>query len=72
MARRAKSYSDFYNVVRAHIKKEKGLEKKKSQENISNELEFSEWYGEINEELLEASHEEYKYANGRVTFWDQD
>jgi hypothetical protein len=68
VARRAKSYSDFYNVVRAHIKKEKGLEKKKSQENISTELEFSEWYGEINEELLEASHEEYKYGIESITF----
>lgn len=62
VARRAKSYSDFYDVVRAHLKKEKELERKKSKENISNELEFTQWYGGIEEELLEASHEEYKYA----------
>lgn len=60
MARRAKSYSDFYSVVRAHIRKEKALVKKKSQENISNELDFAAWYGGVNEELLEASHDEYK------------
>jgi hypothetical protein len=60
VARRAKSYSDFYSVVRAHIKKERALEKKKSQENLSTELEFAEWYGNINEELLEASHDEYR------------
>ncbi|KAF2000449.1 Sec34-domain-containing protein [Amniculicola lignicola CBS 123094] len=60
VARRAKSYSDFYNVVRAHLRKEKELERKKSRENITNEVEFAEWYGGIHEELLEASHEEYK------------
>ncbi|KAL1595543.1 Golgi transport complex subunit 3 [Nothophoma quercina] len=60
VARRAKSYSDFYSVVRAHIKKENALAKKKSQGNISNELDFSAWYGGVNEELLEASHDEYK------------
>ncbi|KAF2869167.1 Sec34-like family-domain-containing protein [Massariosphaeria phaeospora] len=60
VARRAKSYSDFYQVVRAHLKKEKGLERKKSRENISDELEFSEWYSHVNGELLEASHAEYK------------
>lgn len=59
VARRAKSYSDFYDVVRAHLKKEKDLERKKSQENISNELEFAEWYGGIEEELLDASHDEF-------------
>ncbi|KAF1956847.1 Sec34-domain-containing protein [Byssothecium circinans] len=60
VARRAKSYSDFYDIVRAHIKRERELERKKSRENIGNELEFAEWYGGINDELLDASHEEYK------------
>jgi hypothetical protein len=60
VARRAKSYSDFYTVVRAHLKKEKALEKKKSRENLNTELELAEWYGGVNEELLEASHEEYR------------
>ncbi|EFQ87092.1 hypothetical protein CFE70_005519 [Pyrenophora teres f. teres 0-1] len=59
VARRAKSYSDFYTVVRAHLKKEKALEKRKSREDISTELEFAEWYGGVSDELLEASHEEY-------------
>ncbi|CAA9962115.1 Sec34 domain containing protein [Pyrenophora teres f. maculata] len=59
VARRAKSYSDFYTVVRAHLKKEKALEKRKSREDISTELEFAEWYGGVSNELLEASHEEY-------------
>ncbi|KAF2466672.1 Sec34-domain-containing protein [Lindgomyces ingoldianus] len=61
VARRAKSYSDFYDVVRAHIKKERGLGRKKSQESISNELQFAEWYSGIRDELLEASHAEYMH-----------
>jgi hypothetical protein len=63
VARRARSYSDFYTVVRAHLKKEKTLERKKSQEHLGSELEFAEWYGGVNEALLEASHEEYRYAS---------
>ncbi|KAI4634627.1 hypothetical protein J4E83_001946 [Alternaria metachromatica] len=64
VARRAKSYSDFYTVVRAHLKKERALEKKKSREDISTELEFADWYGGVSDELLEASHEEYRlYQN---------
>ncbi|KAL1800143.1 hypothetical protein ACET3X_000485 [Alternaria dauci] len=59
VARRAKSYSDFYTVVRAHLRKEKALEKKKSREDISTELEFAKWYGGLSDELLEASHDEY-------------
>lgn len=48
--------------MRAHLKKEKVLEKKKPKEDINTELELAEWYGGVNDELLEASHEEYKYA----------
>ena len=62
VARRARSYSDFYTVVRAHLKKERALEKKKPRQNLANELEFAQWYGGVNEELLEASHEEYRYT----------
>ncbi|KAF1839573.1 Sec34-domain-containing protein [Decorospora gaudefroyi] len=59
VARRAKSYSDFYTVVRAHLKKEKAMGKKKPSEEINTELDFAEWYGGVTEELLEASHDEY-------------
>ncbi|KAG9192429.1 hypothetical protein G6011_11163 [Alternaria panax] len=59
VARRAKSYSDFYTVVRAHLKKERALEKKKSREDISTESDFAEWYGGVGAEVLEASHDEY-------------
>lgn len=47
-------------MVRAHLKKERALERKKSQEQLSNELDFAEWYGGVSDELLEASHEEYR------------
>lgn len=69
VARRAKSYSDFYNVVRAHLKKERDIERKKSKETIGNELEFVQWYSGVHDELLDASHDEYKYVRklqGRV------
>ncbi|KAF2851199.1 Sec34-domain-containing protein [Plenodomus tracheiphilus IPT5] len=60
VARRATSYSDFYTVVRAHLSKERALERRKSRDDIATELEFAEWYGGVNEELLEASHDEYR------------
>ncbi|KAH9862324.1 hypothetical protein IAQ61_010527 [Plenodomus lingam] len=60
VARRAKSYSDFYSVVSAHLKKERACEKKKSRHDIATELDFAKWYGDINDELLEASHDEYR------------
>lgn len=62
VARRAKSYSDFYDVVRAHIKKEKALgkEKRRSREALKTELEFRQWYNGVNDELLDASHEQYR------------
>ncbi|OCL14825.1 Sec34-domain-containing protein, partial [Glonium stellatum] len=62
VARRAKSYSDFYDVVRAHLRKERGLERerRRSRENIKTELDFGEWYSGVSDELLDASHEEYQ------------
>jgi len=70
VARRAKSYSDFYDVVRAHLKKERESEKQKAEESLSNELEFVEWFNDINDELLEASHEEYQYvAHNKMLAW---
>lgn len=71
LARRAKSYSDFYSVVRAHLNREKALERKKSREHLSTELDFAEWYGGVNDELLEASHEEYRYVLAPQTRRDE-
>ncbi|KAF2751678.1 Sec34-domain-containing protein [Sporormia fimetaria CBS 119925] len=65
VARRAKSYSDFYNVVRAHVKKQEA-EKKKSQEVIETELQFAEWYSDLSDGLLDASHEEYQVYHDQL------
>ncbi|OJD34630.1 golgi complex component cog3 [Diplodia corticola] len=64
VARRAKSFSDFYDVARAHLKKERDLEKlklkKRSRDQLRTELDFGDWYNGISDELLDASHEEYQ------------
>ncbi|KAK7182820.1 hypothetical protein DPSP01_010076 [Paraphaeosphaeria sporulosa] len=60
VARRAKSYSDFYGAVRAHLRKDKGSGRPRSRANISNELAFAQWYNGVHDELLDASHDEYK------------
>jgi hypothetical protein len=66
VARRAKSYSDFYDVVRAHLKKEHKLEKEKERRQsnlqLKTDLEFGAWYNGVKGDLLEASHGEYQYA----------
>lgn len=66
IARRAKSYSDFYDVVRAHVRKEYKIEREKerrrSRQQITTDVEFGTWYIGIKEELLDASHEEYQYV----------
>jgi conserved oligomeric Golgi complex subunit 3 len=59
VARRAKSYSDFYDAVRAYTKKEKRAEKRRSQEWLKKE-EPKEWDFSVGEELVDASHEEYE------------
>jgi hypothetical protein len=53
--------------VRAHIKKERGLdrEKRREREELKTDLDFGKWYGGLGEELLHVSHEEYQY----VYFW---
>lgn len=66
MARRAKSYSDFYDVVRAYIRKEHREEKKhqktqlRKEGGLRSESEFATWYGGVRLQLEDASHEEYQ------------
>ena len=51
VARRAKSYSDFYDVVRAHLKREKlegdksdkDVNRRKSREHMANDSDFADW-----------------------------
>jgi conserved oligomeric Golgi complex subunit 3 len=67
VTKRAKSHSDFYEVVRAHIKKERQRhlendkkKKKVSREQLQNEVDFERWYSGVGNDLLEAGHEEYR------------
>ncbi|KAF2760816.1 Sec34-domain-containing protein [Pseudovirgaria hyperparasitica] len=73
IARRAKSYSDFYDVVRAHVRKEHEKEreaekaKKRTRDQIKTEIDFTEWYGDISDELLDASHEQYRLYHDQLS-----
>ena len=64
VARRAKSYSDFYDVVTEHLKKTEGSHGSKARKakELKTELDFGVWYEEIEDELLDASNEEHMYA----------
>lgn len=66
MARRAKSYSDFYEVAMEYLQKDAMRSKSNDvldtiefkNEKISYGLQFEE----LEDNLLDASHEEYQYA----------
>lgn len=65
LARRSQSYSDFHDAVKATLGLSTGnSEKRHSQlgENteITTELDFVDWYHNLEHDLLDASHEEYK------------
>lgn len=72
LARRAKSYSDFYDVVRDHIRKEykqeRTVHKKRARQHlIRTDVDFGAWYNDIKADLLDASHEEYQYVDPTIT-----
>jgi hypothetical protein len=64
LARRAKSYSDFYEAATGYFGKEAGKEKPKDFledfENGESEISFGGPYEECENDLLDASHEEYR------------
>lgn len=71
VARRAKSYSDFYTAVRAHLRRgqraaldrkaqDRITESANARDDIATELEQALCHGGVHEELLEASHDEYR------------
>ena len=64
LARRAKSYSDFYEAATGYFGKEAGKEKPKdcleNFENGQSEILFGGRYEECENDLLDASHEEYR------------
>jgi hypothetical protein len=59
-ARRAQSFSDFYHVAQTQAKKDGKKSRERSLAKVKNELDFQDWYKVIEEELLDASLEEYR------------
>jgi hypothetical protein len=64
LARRAKSYSDFYEVAVAYLDKETHKEASQNSLDIDGARNqgplFEERYADLEDELLDASHEEYQ------------
>ena len=73
VTRRTKSYSDIYNNTRSGVASNKsasrtdGNSKSRKRPRRRSEIEsegpfnFDDWYGTIQEELLDTSHERYRY-----------
>lgn len=67
LARRAKSYSDFYHVARSYIHKEAAHKEElrspleRAESDAANLL-FEDRYDALESSLLDASHEEYQYG----------
>ncbi|KAL8706647.1 MAG: hypothetical protein Q9225_007928 [Loekoesia sp. 1 TL-2023] len=62
LSRRAQSYTDFHHAVKSVLRKDtspKPEKEGKAHELIKDDLEFSDWYHSLENDLLEASHEEY-------------
>ncbi|KAL8685425.1 MAG: hypothetical protein Q9218_007768, partial [Villophora microphyllina] len=64
LSRRARSYSDFHHAVTSILSadnntKEEKKKKSDGHEPIKDDLGFADWYDCIEDELLDASHEEY-------------
>ncbi|KAL8726909.1 MAG: hypothetical protein Q9166_006398 [cf. Caloplaca sp. 2 TL-2023] len=62
LTRQAQSYTDFHDAAKAVL--DSGLSPRrvkegKSSEGIRDDLEFADWYDDLEDDLLEASHEEY-------------
>lgn len=68
MARRAKSYSDFYHVVRAQLTKDCKKTKQEYRDvetgtkTVKNGLKFERYYETMEDDLLDASQEEFQYV----------
>jgi hypothetical protein len=63
LARRAKSYSDFYEVVRAQLKKDAKQDKSFLYEGkeAKTETQCALFYNDVEDELLDSSQEEFQY-----------
>ncbi|KAL9633432.1 MAG: hypothetical protein Q9204_003401 [Flavoplaca sp. TL-2023a] len=62
LTRRAQSYSDFHDAAKAILDTEKSPRREKGNgeyQSIKDDLEFMNWYDELENDLLDASHEQY-------------
>ncbi|KAH0564773.1 hypothetical protein GP486_001843 [Trichoglossum hirsutum] len=69
VARRAKSYSNFYDAMKAQLKKDlKGGHVGKSvhPDEIKTELDFTDWYHGLEHELEDSSNEEYRLYHDQL------
>lgn len=70
LARRSQSYSDFHDAVRAvlsnDVSENEGSKRPKCTEDIKNNIDFVDWYHELEQDLLDASHDEYRYVPSQL------
>ena len=73
LIRRAQSYSDFHDAVKAVLGQDASVqEKEKSRGHeeyedtvIKTELDFADWYNGLEQGLLDSSHNDYMWVNFR-------
>ncbi len=71
LTRRSQSYSDFHDAVKATLGLGTGSSEKRHSQlgesmEITTELDFVDWYHNLEHDLLDASHEEYKLVALRL------
>jgi hypothetical protein len=59
-SRRAQSFSDFFHVAKTQARKNGKKSHQRSLEKVKTELDFQDWYKDVEERLLDASLEEYQ------------
>ena len=59
-ARRAQSFSDFFYVATNQAKKESKKGCGRALEKVKTELDFQDWYKDVEDKLLDASLEKYR------------
>ena len=75
LIRRAQSYSDFHDAVKAVLGQDASVQEKEKggghekYDNIviKSELDFAEWYNDLEQDLLDSSHNDYTWVNSRCS-----
>ena len=73
LIRRAQSYSDFHDAVKAVLGQDASVQEKGRSEGreeyedivIKSELDFADWYNDLEQELLDSSHYDYMWVNSQ-------